>query len=35
VWVGVAVVFAGALCALGIPRRRQPVEQTPDSPGAP
>lgn len=24
VWVGVVVVFAGALCALGIPRRPQP-----------
>ncbi|WP_133913133.1 MFS transporter [Streptomyces sp. NBC_00582] len=25
VWVGVAVVFAGALCALGIPRRPRPA----------
>ncbi|MGQ4335982.1 MFS transporter [Streptomyces hayashii] len=27
VWVGVAVVFAGALCALAIPRRRQSREE--------
>lgn len=27
VWVGVAVVFAGALCALGIPRRPRPAEE--------
>ncbi|WP_128436994.1 MFS transporter [Streptomyces cyaneus] len=26
VWVGVAVVFAGALCALGIPRRPRPAD---------
>ncbi|MFI6247622.1 DHA2 family efflux MFS transporter permease subunit [Streptomyces sp. NPDC051016] len=27
VWVGVAVVFFGALCALGIPRRPRPVDE--------
>ncbi|MFD4506143.1 MFS transporter [Streptomyces sp. NPDC058457] len=27
VWVGVAVVFFGALCALGIPRRPQPADE--------
>ncbi|MFF5184497.1 MFS transporter [Streptomyces sp. NPDC000345] len=32
VWVGVAVVFAGALCALGIPRRPRPSGSTPARP---
>jgi EmrB/QacA subfamily drug resistance transporter len=30
VWVGVAVVLGGALCALGIPRRPRPAATTPD-----
>ncbi|MEW2402033.1 MFS transporter [Streptomyces sp. NPDC046862] len=30
VWVGVAVVFAGALCALGIPRHPRPAEDRQD-----
>lgn len=29
VWVGVGVVLAGALCALGIPRRPRPAQAPP------
>ncbi|MFJ6725317.1 MFS transporter [Streptomyces sp. NPDC091281] len=34
VWVGVGVVLAGALCALGIPRQRPAADEEAEDPGA-